>query len=171
MLKISIYLQNLGLYTKGQIMGKYIDLMPNIDWATELADILVADGSEYEECFISDYDANFDIEINEYTSIKELNALADILYDVNSNYDEDTFLALLEYTGDTLEAYKLLSCGDYTLLIDCHSDEEVGIYLIDEGLLFDSLSDEIKRYLDYEAIGRDYVLNTAGMYTDKGYIF
>ena len=69
---IRVYLTNLGKYVEGYLIGKWITLSTAINWKEELESIDVKDGTDYEEFFITDFESNANIKVNEYMSISEL---------------------------------------------------------------------------------------------------
>ncbi|KAA9290010.1 MULTISPECIES: antirestriction protein ArdA [Aerococcus] len=77
--EIRIYLTNLGKYNEGYLIGEWITLPISDD---ELAESFERIGinEHYEEYFITDYEAPF--EIGEYTNLESLNNLACELEDI-----------------------------------------------------------------------------------------
>lgn len=75
MKKSQIALTNLGLYNEGTLLYKWLEVpCTNKEFKQALTDIKVANNTEYEEFFISDWE---NIEgIGEYSSIKEVNKIA-----------------------------------------------------------------------------------------------
>lgn len=72
---IEIAITNLGLYNEGELVYKWLTLPASEEeFSDALKDIRI-DGVNYEEYFISDYCAPFNI--NEYTSISKLNEIAE----------------------------------------------------------------------------------------------
>lgn len=77
-MNIRIALTNLGKYNEGELVYTWLELPATgeeIDDA--MMKIGVEDGTEYEEYFITDYEAPFSI--GEYTGIDELNNVAETL--------------------------------------------------------------------------------------------
>lgn len=73
---IRIALTNLGKYNEGELVYKWLDLPATEDEIQEaFEDIGIND--EYEEHFISDYEAPFDI--GEHTNIEKLNDIAEAI--------------------------------------------------------------------------------------------
>lgn len=46
---VNVFLTNLGKYTEGYLIGKWITLSTAINWTEELESIGVKDGTDYEE--------------------------------------------------------------------------------------------------------------------------
>ncbi len=57
---------------------------------------------------------------------------------------------------------------DYTLIPKICSDSELGLYVVDSGML--EMPEQAKPYLDYTGIGRKFYSDLGGAYTDEGYV-
>lgn len=156
--KIKIFLTNLGKYNEGDLVGEWVEL-PVDDFQPILDRIGIND--EYEEWFITDYEAPF--EIGEYDDIYELNEVAEAI----ENFS-DTELEVLEAFKDNgydmKEAIEKVADNEYTY-IEGNTEEDLAYGWIDMiGSFDDAVKDEDKSfYFDYEAFGRDLVLG--GDYT------
>jgi hypothetical protein len=81
-MSIKIALTNLGKYNEGELVYTWLELPATSEELDEaFEEINVAPGSEYEEHFISDYEAPFEIGENE--SLLLLNELSERLEDMN----------------------------------------------------------------------------------------
>lgn len=168
---VSVFLTNLGKYVEGYLIGKWITLSTAINWKEELESIDVKDGTDYEEFFITDFESNANIKINEYISISELEEMAEKIEELNNTIDSDIFNAILDCSSDFDEAYNVAINGDYIYYSDVNDETDLGHALVDEGFFKDNITDEkIKMYLDYESIGRDYMINVNGSFSDNGFI-
>ena len=82
-MEIRIALTNLGKYNEGELTYAWLSLPATDEEISEaFKEISVAPSTEYEEHFISDYEAPF--EIGEYESITKLNEIAEQLVDVET---------------------------------------------------------------------------------------
>lgn len=158
--EIKIFLTNLGKYNEGELVGEWVTL-PVDDFQPILDKIGIND--QYEEYFITDYEAPF--EIGEYDNIKELNEIADEIKD----FDETEILVLRDlvdmHNYDVKEAIKKVADGDY-LFVEGDTKEDLAYSYIDMigGLSPDFVGqDTLERYFDYEAYGRD--LDLGGDYS------
>lgn len=78
MTNIKIALTNLGKYNEGELVYTWLELPATTDEIGEaFEEIGVAPNTEYEEHFISDYEAPFEIE--EYANLAKLNEVAEVL--------------------------------------------------------------------------------------------
>ena len=184
---IKLYLANLGKYNEGILKGEWVELPLS---ETELEEVMVnigvahydkegnfvpyvietdENGYEYvyEEYAIHDYETDLNISISEYSSLNDLNTVAEIVED----FELDQVNALLD--GGVIDMKDLLE-GDINEIIQnygfieleptMNEEQEVGYAYVDEvcgGL--ECLSKEIlERYFDYEAFGRDILLSGEG---------
>lgn len=126
-----------------------------------------------EEYFISDYETNIsNLNISEYTSISELENIAEFIEYVNFNDLQDIANELIEAIGDMDidRLTELLENEKYVYIADVGDDEELGEYIVENDSAYSGLSDDIKHYLDKEAIGSDYCINNGGIYQNGNYI-
>ena len=184
---IKLYLANLGKYNEGILKGEWIELPLS---ETELEEVMVNIGVAhydkegnfvpyvietdekgyeyvYEEYAIHDYETDLNISISEYSSLDNLNAIAENV----EKYELDYVNVLLD---DGAIGMKDLIEGDLEEIMQNYSfielepnmneEQEVGYAYVDEvcgGL--ECLSKEIlERYFDYEAFGRDILLSGEG---------
>ena len=83
--------------------------------------------------------------------------------------DVDTFNAILDCNSDFDEAYEIAIDGNYTYYDDVDDEYDLGNTLVDEGFLC-HIDDNLKMYLDYEKIGRDYMINVNGSFSSNGFV-
>lgn len=146
-----------------------------INEVNEWVDILDCDFEELKEklqkdtCYITDVDSDFNYSFEGAISISELEDLADKINELDNQCAEDEFKALMEYLGDFEEAYSTWEAGKFSYYPDVKDREELGQYVVDEGL-WGEISENLINYIDYEAIGRDIDLNANGCFTDNGFI-
>ena len=188
---IKLYLANLGKYNEGILKGAWIELPFTQDELEEkFVEIGIAHYDNegkyvpyvietdergwdyvYEEYAIHDYETDLNIPINEYSSLSNLNAIAE-----NIEEHEIEYVNILLDNGDIslkdlieTPAYKLLE--DYSFVeLDSsisNEDEKIGYGYIDEVVCgIDQLPREVlERYFDFEAYGRDLRLS-GGCYVD-----
>ena len=184
---IKLYLANLGKYNEGILKGEWVELPLS---ETELEEVMVNIGVAhydkegnfvpyvietdekgyeyvYEEYAIHDYETDLNISISEYSSLNDLNTVAEIVED----FELDQVNALLD--GGVIDMKDLIE-GDleeimqnYTFVElepNMNEEQEVGYAYVDE--IYggpEYLSKEIlERYFDYEAFGRDILLSGEG---------
>jgi antirestriction protein len=133
-------------------------------------EIGVADGTMYEEAFISDYETDINgLSISEYASVDDLNELAEELEDFDE-YELEAFGAMLDYGYATDEALQKVQDNEYRMYDGCCSMAEVAEMYADETGLLNSIPDDLRCYFDFEAFGRDMDGNSHFIETDSGYI-
>ena len=184
---IKLYLANLGKYNEGILKGEWVELPLS---ETELEEVMVNIGVAhydkegnfvpyvietdekgyeyvYEEYAIHDYETDLNISISEYSSLDNLNAIAENV----EKYELDYVNVLLD---DGAIGMKDLIEGDIEEIMQNHTfielepnmneEQEVGYACVDE--IYggpEYLSREIlERYFDYEAFGRDILLSGEG---------
>lgn len=111
---IELCLTNLGKYNEGELIYSRLVLPATTEEIETAYDkIGVADGTMYEEAFISDYETDINgLSISEYASLDDLNELAEELESFDE-YELEAFGAMLEYGYATDEALKKVQDGDY----------------------------------------------------------
>ena len=168
---IELCLTNLGKYNEGELIFTRLVLPATTEEIYAAYDeIGVADGTMYEESFISDYETDINgLSISEYASIDDLNELAEELENFDE-YELEAFGAMLEYGLATDEALQKVQDGEYSFYEGCNSMEDVAYQYADETGLLNSIPDDLRCYFDFEAFGRDMDINGHFIETDSGYI-
>lgn len=168
--RISIYLTNLGKYVEGCLIYELVKLPIDNE---KLDEVLTRIGinKQYEEVFISDYETTLsNLHISEYSSIQELNKLAERLEDL-ADPDYEKLAAILEFESsmsiaEVLEIIDELDSFD--LLAEVEDDEDLGEYYAEVGCIFHGIPDHIQRYFDFSAFGRDLRLGSNITMTSYG---
>lgn len=158
------FLTNRKKYNEGACVldcGRWYD--PSVtDWRDVLKEIgcMDEDGETVAEWFISDYD---DCPLKYLGENPNLNTLEDLARTCD-RYGADLVEAVYDLAGDEQRTIDIIECEDYTLMGgDVFDDDDLGHYLVDNGY-FEEIPDSLVNYIDYEAIGRDYTINTSGEY-------
>ena len=89
-MEIKAFVTNLGKYNEGELIGEWVTFPIDEDQQTELFK-RIGINEQYEEYFITDYEAPDGMKISEYSSITELNEMAEKLDSVEF-YQEPTQL-------------------------------------------------------------------------------
>lgn len=170
-MKMEICLTNLGKYNEGELVFTRLVLPATTEEIYAAYDeIGVAEGTMYEETFISDYETDINgFEIREYANIDDLNELAEELENFDE-YELEAFGAMLEYGYATDEALQKVQDGEYRLYDGCYSMADVAEMYAEETGLLSSIPDDLRYYFDFEAYGRDMDHNGNFAETDSGYI-
>lgn len=168
---IEICLTNLGKYNEGELIYSRLVLPATTEEIYAAYDeIGVADGTMYEESFISDYETDINgLNISEYASLDDLNELAEELENFDE-YELEAFGAMLDCGYATDEALKKVQDGDYMIYDGCYSMADVAERYADETGLLNSIPDDLRYYFDFEAYGRDMDCSGQFIETDSGYI-
>ena len=169
---IKIFLTNLGKYNEGCLMGEWVKLPVPADKLDEVLERIGIDG-EYEEYFITDYEASFaNLNHSEYTSIEALNGFAARLEEL-AEWEYEKLAAVLEYESvssitDIMDIIEYLD--DFVVLPDIEDDEGLGRYYAEECCTIEAIPAHLRSYFDYESYGRDIRLESVGCYTSYGYV-
>ena len=148
---LNIYIANLAAYNSGYLVGEWLNL-PATD--EEIAETLerIGCGENGAEHAIHDYESDFDIHVDEYDNIDELNELAQELADLDE-YEQNKIFAYMEAISSNItEAIE--NADRCELYENCESLEDLARELVSEGC-FGNIPDSITNYIDYDAIARD----------------
>ncbi len=150
------------------------------DLLLENLDIYNPEEYETVEDIITDYDDeiekfikitkiegfDFDLDFSE-ASLSDINELFNLEVDMNK------LEAYAEFDG-FMDVYKILhdKWDDVYLYEDIDSNEELGYYYIHSilGSITELSREQLERYFDYEAFGRDLDMDTTGAFTHNGYL-
>jgi antirestriction protein len=164
---LDICIQNLGKYTEGELIYKWISLpVDEEEFRAALKEIEI-DGEEYEEFFIADYEEFLGYQVGEYENFETLNNLAEEIISLKE-YEIEALEAIIESESNDLEnALEILQSGDYQFYPNLETLEELAEIMIDEGF-FGDIPENLVNYIDYEKLGRDlsydgYVLTSKGV--------
>ena len=174
----AVYVTNLGKYNDGTLQGEWIEMPTTPEHMREVFDRIGIGsndeyGQTYEEWFVTDYDDYSGIHITkdmgEYPNLDELNYLAAKLDDM-SDGQYQAFCAAIESGdyGTEIQDYINVaeSVDDIRLIPGIETDADYGHYIVETGYIM--VPDDIRPYIDYEAIGRDWSYD--GMMTSYGYL-
>ena len=181
-----VWVGNLGKYNEGILVGEWITLpMPKNQLddilrkkvglqltQQEVDEALRTIGECYEEYFIADSEcpelSNY--QISEYADINQLNMLAafinkcDKLEAVDAYIDNNNIEDISEICNILAQADEL---NYYTTSYEAYlnNDELIGYRYIEEvygdaGELYKQSPEAYEEYIDYEALGRDYSINS-----------
>lgn len=145
-----IFLTNLGKYNEGELVGEWVDLPATEEELEEVFE-RIGINEEYEEWFITDYETDFGLKIDEYENLEKLNELAERLESLNE-YDMRKLEAALEAFSNDVEEH-LDNLDDYDFYENM-TLEDLAYEFVDEGM-FGDIPENIKNYIDYDAIARD----------------
>ncbi len=160
---INVYLTNLAKYNEGELIGKWIELpMDSDELQAEIDEVL----GEDEEYFITDYENDFGIRVEEYTNIHRLNEQAEKLSEIVKYNSEEVIKAAIDNYGSLEEAFEKLEEGDFSVLFDVDDEEDLGYAMVDEGYFGIEVPDALRNYLDYETIGREATHSGWAIYED-----
>ena len=162
---MKIFLTNLGKYNEGELVGEWIELPVSNEELQEVFKRIGIDGKEYEEYFITDYECDF-YEVGEYENLDTLNDIAEKLEELDEE-ESNIAKALMSELGYTLdEAIEKANNGDYRIYYDCDSMTDIAYQVVEEYGYLENVPDNVARYFDYEAFGRDLGIEGTFIFTD-----
>ena len=154
-----------GLYNEGELYGKWF-FFDNYSSYEDMVDAIV----EYLEP--EDSDPEIMIADTEYIprGIYQEAGLSEVMFDFAKfieNEDEDTYEAVeafldlgYDWNEEEFTEKYVGKFGSY---------QEIGYYMVDNGYFGIEIPEQLERYIDYKAIGRDYAID--GAYTSDGFFF
>ena len=148
---LKIYITNLKAYTEGNLIGKWIDLpLEDNELAEELNNL---SNNGQDEIFISDYETDIGITINEYDDIYFINEKASI-YEYELEADEKDIVNVLLSNGYSFD--DAISIKDNCILYSCCNDmTDVAIEYCSHNKILNGRPEGYETYFDYEALGND----------------
>lgn len=163
---LKIYLTNLGKYNEGELLGEWVELPVSQDKLKEVFK-RIGINEQYEEYFITDYECDF-YEVGEYENLDTLNEIAEKLNELEE--EESTVAkALMSECGYTLdEAIEKVNNGDYRIYSDCNDMTDVAYEVVEECGYLNNVPENVARYFDYEAFGRDLGIEGTFIFLDNG---
>ena len=164
---ISIFLTNLNAYNEGNLIGEWVKLPCS---AEDMKNVFERNHVTTDSgWFISDFELNENLsnmknEIGMYTNVDELNYVAAVI----DNLDDEDYKKFECVVSSGVESFS--SILDYVTLaqnLDCYDiipvtdNEELGEYLMNDIPLPNINDVSLSAYIDYESIGRDFMINAA----------
>lgn len=161
---LKIYLTNLGKYNEGILQGEWLELPVSQE---ELKEVFKRIGinEEYEEYFITDYKCDF-YEVGEYENLDTLNEIAERIEELDEE-ESKVVKALMSELGYTLdEAIEKVNNGDYRIYSECNDMTDIAYEVVEECGYLNNVPENVARYFDYEAFGRDLGIEGTYIFTD-----
>ncbi|RGM04578.1 MULTISPECIES: antirestriction protein ArdA [Lachnospiraceae] len=153
-----IYIANLGKYNEGELVGDWFT--PPIDY-DEMAE-RIGLNDRYEEYAIHDYELPF--EIDEYTSIEEINRMCEMVEDLPEDI-QDELSELVSHFGSIEELYD--NQDRIFHYPDCEDMADVAEYFLYESGTMDAVPEELRDYIDFEGYGNN--LYTSGTFIETNH--
>ena len=160
-MELKAFVTNLGKYNEGELVSEWVEFPVSDDEIEEILERIGIDGEEYEEYFITDYEADFDAAeiLGEYVTLETLNEIAEA---IENTYDEQSTLAVIEAVNPR-NAQDLLECiestDDYYVITyeaaGGEDDSDLAWYYINIDGIESLGRDLLERYFDYKGFGRD----------------
>lgn len=170
---MNVFVTNLGKYNEGELIGEWVTLpvseedLKKVFQRIGISNKPDESGNYYEEYFITDYECDF-YNVGEYESIDTLNEIAEQLEELDEE-QQDVIKVMMSECGYQLnEAIEKVNNGEYTIYNDCDDMEDVAYQIVEECGYLTNVPDNVARYFDYKAFGRDLRLERTFIFTDNG---
>lgn len=158
-----IYVACLAAYNNGKLHGRWIDANQDADEIFEHIKAMLAESPEpdAEEFAIHDYEYFHGLNIHEYTGIRELALLAELI-----GRHGEPFALWVDYHGiagelteESEEEFQDAYIGEY----DDQAD------FAQENAYHDEIPDALERYIDWDSWGRDLLIDGYTGITNSSY--
>lgn len=159
---IKVFITNLAKYNEGYLIGDWVTLPLPIEELDKVIEEILGDDEEY---FITDYETELPMDIEEYTCVYNLNELAEQL-DYLNDHDLKKVKALLEWGAYSSLEKAIDNVDNFTLHEDIEDECDLAWYILDE--IYTDVPDSIKSYIDTERFGRDLAMD--GYISEYGFI-
>ncbi len=171
---IEAYITNLGRYNEGYLISEPLKFPTTTEEVQALLKRIGVDGIRYEGYFLTEYKTDIpglQKHLGEYESIDELNYLASLLDDLEE-WEREKYAAAVDFgeynsVKDLINLARNLDC--FELYPDVEDEEDLGRYYIEEMCTLE-VPEHLKKYIDYEAYGRDMDMDEDGRFVDGGYV-
>jgi len=155
-----VALTNLGKYNEGELYFEWLELpFTQEEFRNTLKAIEVAEGTPYEEYFVSDVECDDEVlrkSIGEYPDLKHLNELVEKLNELDDEDRVHAVLMVLDDNGTILDFEECLEVfnriEDTIIYYSAENYDELGRELVDGTMEIDEW---IEPYFDYNMFGRD----------------
>lgn len=158
---MQVYITNLGKYNEGELVGAWFQPPISLEEVKEKIGL----NSQYEEYAIHDYELPF--EINEYTSISEINRLCSLVSEIEGTPIFKEIKEIQNMWFSNLEDL-INHKDDIFYYPDCDSMEDVAAYYIEETGQLGEVPSNLRNYIDYQALGRDMEMEGNFLVTNNG---
>ena len=166
---LNIFITNLGKYNEGELIGEWVKL-PTIKRELEAVYERIGINEEYEEMFITDYETDIvGLKIGEYDNIDELNELAEELEDLDEA-EQKAIQAMLLDGYEFEDALEKVTDGDFNIYHNRKDMTDVAYEVVEECGYLQNVPENVARYFDYEAFGRDLDIEGKFYYIDGDYV-
>lgn len=157
---LNLYTVNLAENKAGNLVGEWISLPTEKETIDAHLNAVLGIN---KGILIHDYESSFPIEVGEYDDIYELNRIMQYLEGVAES--ERQIIALIAKTK-SMELEQVIQVhqdGKY-MAFNCHSLNELGHYLNDEGFLSYEIPKEVVDFVDMEKLAANWL--STGEYID-----
>jgi len=159
------------MYNEGTLHGMWLTLPCTDEVLQSTLDEIGID-KQYEEYFITDYENDLGLRVDEYTNLSLLNEVA-ICISRLCPHELQTLKAVIELESSDISSIieVIENLDKYTLHEDIKTYHDLGHYLIHDAGDFNTYTVEtLEPYLDYESFGYTYDCNSDGGLSSYGWL-
>lgn len=146
-MNIRVYVANLAKYNEGKMVGEWISLPMDEEELEDKIKKILGDDEEY---IIHAHEAPF--KIGEHNSVDWVNEIAE---KIESSDTDKNVIELILSNIDINIAMDVIESNSFRVYHNVSDMEDVAMEYLSETSLLSNLPEEITRYFDYEAYGRD----------------
>ena len=158
--QIRVYIANLGKYNEGELVGAWFTPPVDFDEVKERIGL----NDDYEEYAIHDYELPF--EIDEYTSIEEINRLCGLAEALEGTPIGEVASEIQHAFFNSFEEM-VEHVDDIVYYPDCNDMEDLAYQMVNEGYLGDA-PENFVRYFNYSSFARDLEIEGNYLVTNRG---
>ena len=149
-----IYVACLASYNAGRLHGTWIEVDGDVDDLQEAIQTMLASSPEpdAEEWAIHDFEGFGEVHIQEYTSLGRLCEMAELIREHG-----DLATHVIDHFGDDVDAARQALADEYQGRYD--SLEDYAHQFMEETGQLTSIPDNLRNYIDFESMGKDFDLN------------
>lgn len=155
-----VYIANLGKYNEGYLVGDWFSFPLDGEEVAERIGLTMG----YEEYAVHDTD-NFPVEVEEYTSIRELNHIYELVQQLPEEI-VDNLNGFIRHYGSLEEVVN--NQDRIYFYPGCDTMEDVARYYVEELHTLGDIPTEFAYYIDYQAYGRDLEIQGSFLETSNG---
>ena len=180
-MELKIFLTDLNKYNNGQLSGEWIDVFDVVNECNDVDECIAKSLKQIgidvtdpncHEWFITDYETDLDVSIDEYESLETIFNFAKEVLNADTR-DVNVINCVLRYCGNGFNAD--LSRVDDVVVISgtngVYDLSDLGYEMAKMMDLFHGCPETLERYFDFEAYGRDIDLEVNGFFEDGCYYY
>ena len=177
-MELKIFLTDLNKYNNGQLFGEWIDVFDVVNECNDVDECITKSLKQIgidvtdpncHEWFITDYETDLDVSIDEYESLETIFNFAKEVLNTDTR-DVNVINCVLRYYGDGFNA-DLSRVDDVVVINGVYDLSDLGYEMAEMMDILHDCPETLERYFDIEAYGRDIDLEVNGFFEDGCYYY